>query len=76
MLLFKEWRKPWKKCLDIEYSCEISNKKWIGSAIIPWSYFPHGIDKFNAYAIHGVGKDRVYEALFPVPNDKFKEPDL
>lgn len=32
-------------------------------------YFPPGITKFNAYAIHGVGDDRKYEALFPVPGE-------
>ena len=32
-------------------------------------YFPPGLNKFNAYAIHGTGDDRKYEALFPVPGE-------
>ena len=30
-------------------------------------YFPPGVAKFNAYAIHGTDPNRIYEALFPVP---------
>jgi hypothetical protein len=42
---------------------------WYGSAWIPMDYLPPGVDRFNAYAIHGVGDDRKYEALFPVPGE-------
>lgn len=75
-LIFKECRKPWKKCLDLVYDCEISQNKWTGTAIIPWDYFPTNTNKFNAYAIHGTDKERVYEALFPVPKSLFLEPDF
>ena len=43
------------------------------SALIPKSYFPPNVSKFNAYAIHGknIGEEKVapedivYESLFP-----------
>jgi len=75
-LIFKECRKPWKKCLKLDFKSEIAKQEWKGSAIIPWDYFPSNVNKFNAYGIHGVGDDRVYEALFPVPEGLFEEPNL
>lgn len=49
---------------------------WKGVAQIPLAYIPKGVDKMNAYAIHGSGDNRVYESLYPVPNGKYKDPDL
>ncbi|XP_053109298.1 UPF0462 protein C4orf33 homolog isoform X3 [Hemicordylus capensis] len=46
---------------------------WHGTAIIPWKYFPPGVDKMNSYAIHGSGLGRTYEALYPVPREEIKE---
>jgi len=62
--------------LNLTYSAVISGTSWKGTAVIPWEYLPPNVEKFNAYAIHGSGKDRVYESLFPVPHGKFNEPDL
>lgn len=77
-LLFKKWRDFWKKNLPLDFNANIDKdgKTWSGSALIPWDYLPLGVDKYNAYAIHGCGKDRQYQALFPVPKGKFTEPDL
>lgn len=62
--------------LNLTYSAVISGNSWKGIAVIPWEYLPQNVEKFNAYAIHGSGKDRVYESLFPVPHGEFKDPDL
>ena len=32
-------------------------------------YFPPGVDKFNAYSIHGSGDQRIFRSLFPVPGE-------
>ena len=37
---------------------------------------PTKTNKMNAYAIHGRDSQRVYEALYPVPYQKFSNPDL
>lgn len=57
-------------------SSNIKEGKWFGEAIIPWSYLPPNVCKFNAYAIHGCNSERTYEALYPVPKGKFTQPDL
>ena len=48
---------------------------WSGNAIIPLDYFPPDVNKINAYAIHGSGSNRQYEALYPA-NETFQRPDL
>lgn len=47
--------------------------EWKGRAYLPWNYFPPGVNKFNAFAIHGSGEHRKYEALYPVPQHKVQE---
>jgi hypothetical protein len=54
---------------ELFVTADYDKQTWKGSAWIPLEYFPPGVSKFNAYAIHGVGDDRRYEALFPVPGD-------
>ncbi|XP_070197703.1 UPF0462 protein C4orf33 homolog isoform X2 [Littorina saxatilis] len=49
----------------LEFKAEISGNRWHGSAVVPASYLPPSVTKFNAFAIHGEGEDRVYEALYP-----------
>jgi len=63
--------------LDLNYTAEIDDatKTWKGSAIIPLEYFPPEVTKINAYAIHGSGNGRQYEALYPASKD-FHTPDL
>ena len=49
---------------------------WKGKAVIPTSYLPPNISKLNAYAIHGHGDERKYEALFPAPQGVHKAPNF
>lgn len=51
------------------------NKTWKGTAVIPLEYFPPDVTKINAYAIHGSGDERQYEALYPA-SEEFYTPDL
>ncbi|XP_059821220.1 UPF0462 protein C4orf33 homolog isoform X3 [Hypanus sabinus] len=73
VLLLAGKRKAWKKELDLKYDSTIHDQNWEGKALIPWSYFPDGVNKFNAYAIHGSGDKRVYEALYPIPKEQVNE---
>ncbi|XP_067386340.1 UPF0462 protein C4orf33 homolog [Emydura macquarii macquarii] len=57
------------KGLDLIFKAEIKWSKWNGTALIPWRYFPPGVDKMNSYAIHGSGIGRTYEALYPIPRE-------
>lgn len=54
------------------------DKHWSGRAIVSHDDLPYGIDKFNAYAIHGSGSNRTYLSLFPAPhnNPNYSEPDF
>lgn len=68
-----------KQALPLSFSGTIDREKWSGEALLPWRYFPQGVDKMNSYAIHGSGESRVYEALYPVPKADLvpdQEPDL
>ena len=67
-----------KSELPLNYTAEISSdgRSWLGHATIPWDYFPPNVTLFNAYAIHGSGDNRTYESLYPVPSEKFTQPDL
>eukprot|EP00747_Dinoflagellata_sp_TGD_P184361 gnl/TRDRNA2_/TRDRNA2_39908_c0_seq1.p1 gnl/TRDRNA2_/TRDRNA2_39908_c0~~gnl/TRDRNA2_/TRDRNA2_39908_c0_seq1.p1 ORF type:complete len:182 (+),score=32.63 gnl/TRDRNA2_/TRDRNA2_39908_c0_seq1:46-591(+) len=44
-------------------------KRWQGRALVPFELFPaSGVRRANAYAIHGSGDLRRYEALYPATN--------
>ncbi|XP_065453783.1 UPF0462 protein C4orf33 homolog [Chrysemys picta bellii] len=58
-----------EKGLDLIFKADINWNKWNGTALIPWRYFPPGVDKMNSYAIHGSGMGRTYEALYPIPRE-------
>ncbi|XP_015200370.1 UPF0462 protein C4orf33 homolog isoform X2 [Lepisosteus oculatus] len=73
VLLLSGRGNAWKQGLDLAYEASICGKKWKGTALLPWSYFPPGVDKMNSYAIHGSGNGRIYEALYPVPRDELTE---
>ncbi|KAK3724607.1 hypothetical protein QZH41_016407 [Actinostola sp. cb2023] len=77
VLLLDGQRNKFKDKLAIDYSATIDekNKTWTGSAVIPMEYFPPSVIKINAFAIHGSGENRQYEALYPASND-FPAPDL
>lgn len=57
------------------YTATIEGDRWTGEAILPRDYFPPGVTKFNAYAIHGEGENRVYESLYPATGGETK-PDF
>ena len=59
----------------MEFVAEKTGNTWTGEAMIPLDYFPPNVTMMNAYAIHGSGERRQYEALYPATKD-FKEPDL
>ncbi|XP_031965672.1 UPF0462 protein C4orf33 homolog [Corvus moneduloides] len=73
LLLLSGRRKVWKKELPLEFEVTRMKTKWEGKALLPWSYFPPWTDKFNAFAIHGSGEERKYEALYPVPRHELQE---
>ena len=54
--------------LPLEYSAQIDKDTgtWTGEARVPMDYFPPDVSLFNAYAIHGTGEGRKYEALYEV----------
>ncbi|KAJ7326963.1 hypothetical protein JRQ81_016722 [Phrynocephalus forsythii] len=66
VLLLSGRRKICKQELPLKFEVSRTHWKWTGKAHLPWSYFPPSIDKFNAFAIHGSGVHRTYEALYPV----------
>lgn len=73
VLMLRERRKMFKDKLPLSFISEKKNDHWSGRAFIPVDYFPPRVTKFNAYAIHGSGNGRTYEALYKVPGD---EPDF
>eukprot|EP00118_Oscarella_pearsei_P026158 m.309512 g.309512 ORF g.309512 m.309512 type:complete len:194 (+) comp46735_c0_seq1:83-664(+) len=76
-LMLKGRRNIVKDNLFINFSVDkLSENRWRGTAFIPIDYFPPGVTKFNAYAIHGSGDARQYEALYPVPKAKYESPDF
>lgn len=48
---------------------EQAGGRWRGEARVPLAWLPPGMDRANAYAIHGVGAARCYLAWQPVPGD-------
>lgn len=62
--------------LALAYDCEIQGNGWRGRAVIPASYLPPSPTRFNAFAIHGDGDKRVYEALYPATSDEHSMPDF
>lgn len=73
LLLLSGKRNAWKQGLNLAYEASIYGDKWKGKALLPWSYFPPGVDKMNSYAIHGSGNGRTYEALYPILREEIKE---
>ncbi|XP_052221825.1 UPF0462 protein C4orf33 homolog isoform X3 [Dreissena polymorpha] len=78
LLLLKGQRDSFKDQLPIQYTSNVINggATWVGVAHVPAHYFPPKVTKFNAYAIHGSGAGRTYEALYPVPTGKYTDPDF
>lgn len=77
VLLLNGTRNIVKDKLALSYTANTDdvNKTWKGTAIIPLEYFPPDVTKINAYAIHGSGNGRQYEALHPASKE-FHTPDF
>jgi hypothetical protein len=77
VLLLIDQRKILKQMLPLpEYHVERpSPYRWTGQVHVPRAHFPARVDRFNAYAIHGQGEKRTYEALYPAPPQSDK-PDF
>ncbi|XP_038604282.1 UPF0462 protein C4orf33 homolog [Tachyglossus aculeatus] len=73
VLLLSGRRNVWKQKLPLAFEVSRSGVRWEGKAHLPWSYFPPGVNKFNSFAIHGSGAERVYEAAYPVPPAEIRE---
>uniref|UniRef100_F6ZYV0 Chromosome 4 open reading frame 33 n=1 Tax=Monodelphis domestica TaxID=13616 RepID=F6ZYV0_MONDO len=79
VILLSGRRHSWKQELPLAFEVSRSETTWEGKALLPWNYFPPGVEKFNLYAIHGSKAGRTYEALYPIPQDeiqKGQEPDF
>ncbi|XP_050972288.1 UPF0462 protein C4orf33 homolog [Labeo rohita] len=72
-LLFNGKHNAFMQQLPLSFKVNIENNIWKGEALIPWRYFPPGVNKMNSYAIHGSGAERSYEALYPVPREDLVE---
>ncbi|CAI4231849.1 unnamed protein product [Auanema sp. JU1783] len=78
-ILFDGVRKPFNNGEELELVVNnkiIGSDTWQGELEIPLAYFPGNVTKFNSYAIHGTGDERVYEALYPVTDGSYEEPDF
>ncbi|BFZ15145.1 hypothetical protein BsWGS_18185 [Bradybaena similaris] len=76
LLMLNGQRKMVKDQLPLtHFNATIDGDRWLGEAILPRSYFPPGVTRFNAYAIHGEGPNRIYESLFPA-TWKLDQPDF
>ncbi|NWS73450.1 CD033 protein, partial [Crotophaga sulcirostris] len=73
LLLLSGRRRVWKEELALEFEVTKMKNKWEGKAHLPWNYFPPFTTGFNAFAIHGSGEERKYEALYPVPRPELQE---
>ncbi|XP_075471528.1 UPF0462 protein C4orf33 homolog isoform X2 [Ascaphus truei] len=75
VLLLSGVGNAFKKELELKFEADTTLNwgKWHGTALIPWHYFPPDVDMMNSYAIHGSGIGRVYEALYPIPQEDISE---
>lgn len=53
--------------LPVDYASQIEGERWSGEAKLSRDFLPEGPLRVNAYAIRGVGDERVYFAAYPVP---------
>jgi len=68
VLMLAGQRNTIRHSLPLQVTTERKESTWTGTAIIPAEYLPKAVTKFNAYAIHGSGENRIYEALYPAPS--------
>ncbi|XP_047435416.1 UPF0462 protein C4orf33 homolog isoform X2 [Mugil cephalus] len=73
ILLLSGVGQAFKQQLPMVFNATIKGDRWMGEAVLPWSYFPPNVNKMNSYAIHGSGEKRTYEALYPIPKEEIAE---
>ena len=56
--------------MALEVTTTRDAERWRCEAVIPASLLPPGVNRVNAFAIHGVGGDRRYLALRPAGGDR------
>jgi hypothetical protein len=78
VLLFNGYRKRFNNGEDIELEVEnvFDIDKWQCKLEIPIAYLPGRVTHFNAYALHGTGNNRHYEAMSPVTDGSLDKPDF
>ena len=59
------------------WECRIAEGRWRGELRIGLDRLPVGVDRWNAFAIHGEGKERRYLAAHPLPGEApdFHQPE-
>lgn len=70
VLLLSGRGNAFQQMLPLSFQASINGKRWTGTALLPWSYFPPGVNKMNSYAIHRSEERRTYEALYPIPRNE------
>lgn len=55
--------------LELQFIAKRTGENWSGEAKIPVEYLPPNVTLMNAYAIHGSGEARQYEALYPATKE-------
>ncbi|KAM7009270.1 UPF0462 protein C4orf33 homolog [Tautogolabrus adspersus] len=70
ILLLSGVRQAFTQQLPMVFKTTITDNRWMGEALVPWSYFPPNVNKMNSYSIHGSGEKRTYEALYPIPKEE------
>ncbi|XP_064483157.1 UPF0462 protein C4orf33 homolog [Ornithodoros turicata] len=74
--LFRGLGQSIRENLPLQYVANIVGKYWHGEAHIPEDYYPPGVAKINIYAQHTVKGNITYEALYPVPKDLYRFPQI
>ncbi|KAK4291429.1 hypothetical protein Pmani_035741, partial [Petrolisthes manimaculis] len=69
VLLLSGQRVTIRHSLPLTVTTQRTADTWTGRANIPVSYLPETVTKFNAYAIHGSGSERVYQSLYPADHN-------
>ena len=76
LVLLLDGGKDLRHSLPLNYTAARTGDQWTGSALIPTAYIPPNISRVNAYAIHGHGHHRQFEALYPAPSGAHSAPNF
>lgn len=70
VLQLKGIRQIKTQLLPISFQAQRHGQRWRGEVELPLSLLPDNVQLWNAYAIHGLGTERQYLAMCPVPGEK------